>query len=81
MSSEFTITMAFLIIGIFCWYLAHLDKKGQDMVKTEKGRKEYADRYLPERLKYKSKTIGKANSRQRMSKKERRKFNKEQKEK
>ncbi|WP_055071178.1 hypothetical protein [Clostridium massiliamazoniense] len=81
MSSEFTITMAFLIIGIFCWYLAHLDKKGKDMVKTEKGRKEYANRYLPERLKYKSKTIGKANSRQRMSKKERRKINKEQKEK
>lgn len=81
MSTEFTVTMGLLVVGIVCLYLSHLDKKGRDMVKTEEGKKEYATKYLPEKLKYKSKTIGKANSRQRMSKKERRKINKEQKEK
>lgn len=81
MQKGFPMVMGMIIIGIVCLYLYYLDKKGKDMRETEEGQREYANKYLPERLKYKTKTVGKANSRNRMSKKERKKFNNEQKEK
>lgn len=79
--SMIVFTFVLLVVGAICAYLYYLDKKGSKMRETEEGQREYANKYLPERLKYKTKTVGKANSRNRMSKKERRKLNSNQKEK
>lgn len=74
MSTEFKWVLGMIVVGLICLYLYVLDKKGQELRKTEEGKREYVNKYMPERLKYKSKTKGKANSRNRMSKKDRRKL-------
>lgn len=72
-------------IGGLGIYLYYLDKKGKKMRETEKGRKEYYEKYTPNYIKKKHKKLGitplsskhEKNSRVRMSKKERRKMNAE----
>lgn len=70
-------------IGLIGWYLFHLEKKGRKMQETEAGRREYYEKYTPDRIKrkntIKTATIGKPNTRIRMSKKDRRKNKSEEK--
>lgn len=70
-----------ILLGAFCVYLFYLDKKGKKMQETEEGRREYYEKYTSNFVKKKHKKLGitplteggKANTRVRMSKKERRK--------
>lgn len=70
-------------IGLIGWYLFHLEKKGRKMQETEEGRREYYEKYTPDRIKrkntIKTATIGKPNTRIRMSKKERQRAKSEEK--
>ncbi|MGL5615491.1 MAG: hypothetical protein ACRDD2_04570 [Sarcina sp.] len=70
---EVIFTFGVLIFSLICVYFYILDKKAKKMNETKEGQREYANKYLPEKLKHKSKTVGKANSRNRISKKDRKK--------
>lgn len=74
------------LIGAFAAYLLYLDKKGKKMQETQEGRREYYEKYTPNYVKKKqakmglsplTKKIPKANTRIRMSKKDRRKSKEE----